>query len=184
MARRRAMRGRALGLVLCLSVPGCSADKATSSQADISPIGLAFFTEAFDTLEFDRLEGEEAVKRAKTPEVRDEARQLLQRAAAFDALLRPVAYREGVRLPKVLHRDLRVRVERLRMGQGGNFDRAFIEDQIRSHQDVLDLAVLVQGRPDVDQEVANISRQAVELVKQDLARLRGIQGRLLAGSKP
>jgi len=160
------------------ALAGCQSARPTSSSGDMSPDDLDFVANAYNIIEFDRQECVIAQTQARTPEVRALAAQLLQQANDFDERLRPIAASAGIKPPAVLRTDLRVRAGRLRLGQGLDFDRAFIDDQIVSHQDALNLQEMVVSSPGTNPQLQALSRQGTETIRTNLAKLQELQGRM------
>ncbi len=174
--RRAALR---LPLLGAAALAGCQATQASSpSGVDLSPSDLEFVTNAFDIIAFDRDQCTAAQTQAKSPEVRALAVKLLAEANQFDAELRPVAAESGIKPPTVLPLRLRTRAGRLRLGQGVDFDRAFLADQIASHQDTLNLQESVINAPSSNPKLADLSRRGYALVRANLAQLQALQGQM------
>ena len=169
-----------LPLGASIALAGCQTTQAsaTSSGGDMSVADLEFVTNAFDIINFDREECGLAQTQAKSPEVKAIAGTLLAQANQFDAELRPVAQEAGVKPPTVLPTRLRIRAGRLRLGQGLDFDRAFLADQIASHQDSLTLQETVINAPSSNARLADLSRRGNALIRTNLARLQALQGQV------
>ncbi len=165
-------------LAASAALAGCQTAHSTSPSGDMSPDDLDFVTNAFNIIEFDRQECTIAQTQARTPEVRAIAVQLLQQANDFDARLRPIAASAGIKPPTVLRTDLRVRAARLRLGQGLDFDRVFIDDQIVSHQDALNLQGMVTGTTGSNPQLQALSRQGTDIISANLAKLHDLQARM------
>ncbi len=176
LTRRAALATLALasgGLAGCQTTA-----RSITASGDMNSDDLDFVTNAFNIIEFDRQECTLAQTQARTPEVRAIAVQFLQQANEFDARLRPIAASAGIKPPTVLRTDLRVRAGRLRLGQGLDFDRAFIEDQIVSHQDTLNLQETVMANPGTNPQLQALSRQGTDLIRTNLTKLQDLQARM------
>lgn len=171
---------RRAGIILAATtvLTGCETTRATST-GDMSPADLEFVTGAFNIIEFDRQECTLAQTQATMPEVRDLAAHLLQEANDFDAQLRPIAASAGVTPPTALSIDLRVRVGHLRLNQGLDFDRTFVEDQIASHQDALNEQEAMMATPSGNARLQALSREANSILRTNLIKLRAIQKKML-----
>ena len=156
---------------------GCQTTKSTntSSAGDMSPQDLEFVTNAYNIIEFDRQECTIAQAQAKTPEVRAIAVDFLQQANDFDAQLTPIAAAAGIKPPTILRTDLKVRAARLRLGQGLEFDRAFIDDQIVSHQDALNMQQSMMETPGSNPRLRELSTKGTAILSRNLARLHAAQ---------
>lgn len=175
MTRRAALGLLPLGAVVALAGCQTSTASVTSSSGDMSATDLDFVTNAYNIIEFDRQECTIAQTASKNPAVRAIAAKLLQDANTFDSQLTPIAASAGIKAPTILRTDLRIRAARLRLGQGPDFDRAFIDDQIVSHQDTLNLQSMMMDAPGGNAKLADLSRRGYDLVKANLAELQKLQ---------
>jgi predicted outer membrane protein len=170
---------RRAGIILATTaiLTGCGTTSATST-GDMSPGDLEFVTGAFNIIEFDREECTLAQTQAKLPEVKTLAAQLLQEANDFDARLRPIVAAAGITPPNVLRPDLRIRVAHLRLNQGLDFDSTFVEDQIASHQDALNMQENLIATPNSNPRLQTLSREANSILRTNLTKLRALQKRI------
>ena len=159
------------------ALAGCQTSQATStsSSGSMSRADLDFITNASNIIRFDRDECALAQTQARSPRVRELAAKLLAEANEFDARLQPIAASAGIKPPDVLPSTLRIRAARLRLGQGVDFDRAFLADQITSHQDALNLQETEASVTTSDPHLVELSRQGTELVRNNLAALQALQ---------
>jgi predicted outer membrane protein len=175
MTRRAALMLATGGLLA-----GCDTTRSRSSS-DLSASDLEFVTNAFNIIEFDLQECTLAQTQAQSPEVRALAAQLLQDALNFKARVVPVAASAGISPPTALRTDLRVRVAHLRLNQGLDFDRIFIEDQIFSHQEARNMHEMVANTPG-NPQIAVLSREATSIVRANLEKLRALQRKMMLQS--
>lgn len=171
---RRAALMLATGGILA----GCETTRSTSSS-DMSASDLEFVATAFNIIEFDRQECALAQTEARTPEVRALAAQLLQDALNFNARLLPIASSAGITPPTAMRTDLRVRVTRLRLNQGLDFDKSFIEDQIVSHQDALYMQEDTMNTPGSNPKVQALFRDGERVVRTNLDKLSQLQRKMM-----
>ena len=178
MTRRAALL---MSPLAAAALAGCQTTQAssTSSAGDMSPTDLDFVTNAFNIIEFDRQECTLAQTQARSPEVRAIAAKLLSDANTFDMQLRPIAADAGIKPPTILRTDLRVRAARLRLSQGTDFDRSFVEDQIVSHQDSLNMQDMMMHTPGTNAKLAALSQQGYALIRQNLEKLQDLQRTLM-----
>jgi predicted outer membrane protein len=171
---------RRSGVILAATtiLTGCGTTTATST-GDMSPDDLEFVTGAFNIIEFDRQECSLAQTQARLPEVKTLAAQLLQEANDFDARLRPLVAAAGIKPPSVLRPDLRIRVAHLRLNQGLDFDSTFVEDQIASHQDALNIQENLIATPNSNPRLQALSREAHTTMRANLTKLRALQRKIL-----
>ena len=174
------MRRAALTLATGGMLAACESTRSKSSS-DVSASDLEFVTNAFNIIEFDLQECTLAQTQAQSSEVRAIAAQLLRDALSFKARAAPVAASAGILPPTVLRPDLRVRVAHLRLNQGLDFDKTFIEDQIFSHQDALNMQEMVANTPG-NPRIAALSREGTSIVRTNLAKLRALQLKIMLRS--
>jgi predicted outer membrane protein len=176
-------RRAAMGAVLLAggaALAGCQTSKSTaSSTGDMSSDDLEFVTNAFNIIEFDRQECTIASTQAQLPQVKALAADFLKEANDFDAQLRPIAAAAGIKPPTILRTDLRVRAARLRLGQGLDFDRSFIDDQIVSHQDALNMQQSMMNTPGGNAQLRELSTKGNVILSKNLQRLRDVQKQLI-----
>ncbi|MBV9251838.1 MAG: DUF4142 domain-containing protein, partial [Acetobacteraceae bacterium] len=139
---------------------------------------LEFVTQAYNVILFDREEGSLVPTYGQTPAVKEIAAKLLNDANAFAAKLDPLLKAQGITPPAELRTDLRVRASHIRFYRGLDFDRAFIDDQIASHQEVLDRQEMLMGTPAQNPQLVALAQEGVQTVRQNLAELRAIQRQL------
>lgn len=171
-------RRAALTLAATALLAGCGSSHSTS-KTNMSEADLDFVTNAFNIIEFDRQECSLAESQAKTADVRMLAAQLLEQANAFDARLQPIAATAGIRPPTVLRTDLRIRAAHLRLNQGLNFDRAFVEDQIVSHQDAINLQEAMMETPGGDPQLQALSHDGTAILRTNLVKLHELQKKMM-----
>ena len=172
---------RALLMLLTVAgsaaLAGCQTSQATSasSSGSMSRADLDFITSASDIIRFDRDECTVAQTQARSPRVRELATKLLAEANEFDARLQPIAAAAGIKPPNVLPSTLRIRAARLRLGQGVDFDRSFLADQIVSHQDALNLQETEAAVAASNPQLVELSNQGKDLVRANLQTLEALQ---------
>ena len=167
---------RATAVLGLLLVAGCQTSTATSTGGAADPADLQFATNAAQIIHFDQDECTLAETQAKNPEVRALAAQLLQEANDFQARLVPAAAAAGIALPSTLDDERRIRVGHMRLQNGLDFDRTFVEDQIASHQDAVDM---MEAMPANDTSaLADLSRKGNALISANLVKLKDLQSRL------
>ena len=170
----------AAGLLLLAACQGPTALPTAGSSA--SPAEVAFTTNAFQIIEFDRQEGKLAQTQARNPRVQALAQQFTNQANDFAAQLAPLAANAGIKPPTVLRNDLRVRLGHMQLQQGLDFDRTYVADQIASHEE----EVLMQdsmGTGDVSPPFANLMQKGQALVRRNLDTLRALQAELGTGRR-
>ena len=66
----------------------------------------------------------------------------------------------------------------VRLDRGLEGDRSFIDDQIASHQELLDRQEMLLDTPGRNPQLVALAKEGTELLQQDLAALRAIQRQL------
>lgn len=169
-------RGLAAAALLLLAACGQNA-QSHSTDAQVNPAEVQFTTNAYQIIEFDRQEGALARTEAKDPEVKALAQQLTAQADEFAARLAPAAAAASITPPRVLRNDLRVRLGHMRLQQGLDFDRAYLADQIASHEEVLRMED-VMGTEGVSPQYATLMQQGNGLLRTNLEKLRALQAKM------
>ncbi len=177
MTRRAAL----LLAPLAAGLAGCQTTRAvaTAPGSDMNAADLDFVTYAFNVIQFDRDECGIAEAQSKSPEIKAIAAKLLDDANGFEAKLAPIAAEAGIKPPTVLRTDLRVRAGRLRLAQGRDLDRAFVEDQIFSHEDARNLQDMMMNEQGGNPKLAALAREGFDLVNANLVQLRELQQRMM-----
>ena len=179
-------RRAALSLVLpaALALAGCQTQTratATRDSGDINDADLDFVANAQNIIVFDREECVLAQTQARTPEVRALAAKLLADANAFDARLQPILRETGIKPPDVLRSDLRVRLGRMRLDRGLDFDRTFVNDQIQTHEELINRQEMMASGPTMNPKITELAKAGAEILKRNLAELRALQRRMMTG---
>lgn len=170
-------RTKLLAAAALLTLAGCQTPTARRTAPGASPAEVAFVTNAFQVIQFDRQEGALAEAQAKDPEVKALAQQLVEEADEFAARLEPVAQAAGIAPPTELRSDLRVRLGHMRLQRGLDFDQTYVEDQIASHEEALrrEDAMSHSG---LSPAFVDLARNGEGLVRANLEKLRDLDARL------
>lgn len=175
-------RRGALGIAVlaALSVAGCQPAAApTSASGDMNSSDLDFVTNAANIIIFDREECTSAQSQARTPAVRAIAAKLLDDANMFDAKLQAVLAQAGVKAPTQIRSDLRVRLSHMRLQSGLDFDRTFLEDQIATHEEIINRQQMMSGTPGMNPQIIQLAAAGSEILKRNLAELRSLQMKMM-----
>lgn len=167
----------ALAMILPASVLAACQTTATSSSSrgDMNPSDLDFVTNAQNIIEFDREECTAAETQARSPEVRALAAKLLADANAFDAKLQPILLEAGITPPRQLRSDLRIRLTHMRLQQGLDFDRSFLDDQIATYQEIINRQEAMSGTPGMNPRIIALANEGAEILRRNLGELRSLQ---------
>jgi len=66
----------------------------------------------------------------------------------------------------------------IHLARGSDFDRSFIDDQIASHQELLDREEMLLGTPGQNPQLVALAKEGTVTLRQDVAELRAIQRQL------
>jgi predicted outer membrane protein len=172
--------------VLALTAPalvalaGCQQTQSTARPGgDMNANDLDFVANAVNIINFDREECTLAETQSRSPEVRQIAGKLLSDANAFDGRLQPIVQASGIAPPAQLRTDLRVRLFHLRIQHGLDFDKQFLEDQIASHQEILNRQQMMMSTPGMNPQLTRLSQEGSQILERNLADLRRIQRQMM-----
>lgn len=176
-------RRTAMSLLLPASalLAGCQsqATSGTTPGGDMNDADLDFVTNAQNIILFDREECTTAQTQAKTPEIRALAARLLADANAFDAKLAPILAETGIKPPTVLRSDLRVRLARMRLDRGIDFDRTFVNDQIATHEEIINRQSMMRSTPHMNAKIEALAKQGSEILERNLVELKRFQRQMM-----
>ncbi len=176
-------RRAALAFVLpaAAAIAGCQTQASSASAGgDMNDADLDFVANAQNIITFDREECMLAQTQAQTPAVRALAVKLLADANAFDARLQPILQETGIKPPSVLRSDLRVRLGRMRLDRGLDFDRTFINDQIQTHEEIISRQEMMASGATRNPKITQLAKAGAEILKRNLAELRALQRRMMS----
>ena len=168
------------GAAAMLLAPAASQSPRASSTTGANPADARFITDAYRIIEFDRQEGQLAQTQAKDPRVKALAAKLTGEANEYVARIAPLAAEAGIRPPGELRNDLQVRLGHMRLQNGLDFDRTYLDDQIASHEEV----VLSEGAmtpQEHSQPLIGVARSALDLIRRNLADLRALRQQIGPG---
>lgn len=157
-----------------LSLAACQSPTAQSTSGAAHPAEVAFVTNAYQIIKFDRELGDLAKTEAKDPRVRALAERLVDEANQFASRLDPVAASAGIKPPGILRDDLRVRLGHMRLEHGLDFDRTYLDDEIASHEEALreENAMMTQ---EAGSRFATLAEHGEVLLKMNLEALRALR---------
>jgi predicted outer membrane protein len=163
-----------LALAACQSPTATPAPGANSADA-------GFITDAYQIIEFDRQEGAIAQTQARDPRVKAIAARLVDEANQYATQLAPIAMAAGVRPPDVLRYDLRVRLGHMRLQPGIGFDRAYLDDQIASHEEVLRNEDMMNPQ-EYSPNLMGLAERGKDLIRHNLADLQALRQSMAGAS--
>ena len=158
-----------------LALAACESPTAQPTTGGANPGDVAFVTNAYQIIRFDQDEGAQANTEARDPRVKALAQRLVDEANQFEATLAPVAKSVGVTPPNILRDDLRVRVGHMRLQHGLDFDRAYLDDQIASHEEALrNQETMVSGK-ETSPAIRDLAQRGEVLLRANLQALRALR---------
>ncbi len=168
-----------LGLSMLVLPAACARQVASPPYIDtnVGSGDVSFITHSYDVIRFDLDESQLALTRSKSSEVKELAAYLIETAGEYRGMIQPAAERAGISPPNELNADLEQRLERIRSLSGVAFDRAYVADQIVSHEDAFKHATSMIGET-VDKDLNRLLRQSIVQLQISLDRLRALQPRL------
>ena len=164
---------------MLLALAACQSPTARST-AGANPADARFITDAYQIIEFDRQEGRLAQTEARDPRVKALAAKLTSEADEYAARIAPLAKEAGITPPNVLRNDLRVRLGHMRLQNGLDFDRAYLDDQIASHEEAV-LSESAMNPQEHSQPLMGVARSALDLIRRNLADLRALRQQMGPG---
>ncbi len=174
------MRGPGLAsMIAILMMASCARQVASPPyiETNVAQGDVSFITYSYDVIRFDLDESRLAVAQAADPEVKEVATSLIEIAGEFRGMIAPAADRAGIEPPNELNNDLERRLDAIRPLSGMAFDRAYVADQIASHQDAFAHVTQMIGAT-VDPDLNRLLRRSVVQLQASLERLRALQRRL------
>jgi putative membrane protein len=142
------------------------------NQADAN-----FVTASYQIVQLDTQQGQLAVAQATDPQVRAIAGELIEKARSLYPHLEDAIRANGITAPTRLPRELQRRVDELSALHGRAFDRAYLTDQIESHQHAVAVFRAEQARTQ-DASMRSLVEQALPVVQDDLTRLQTLAAAL------
>lgn len=140
----------------------------TLNQADAN-----FVTTSYQIVQMDNQEGKLAETQASDPRVRAIAQELTDKANMLYPHLEAVIKANDITPPKRLPGALQRRVDDLQPLNGPAFDRAFLTDQIESHQHAVAVFTAELKRTQ-DSNMRNLAEKALPVVQDSLTKLQTI----------
>ena len=172
------------GLCVSLPIAGC----ATRAQAPLpqeqiltgqhlSQADANFVTEGYRIVELDNQEGQLATAQSGNPQVRALAVEIVAKANQLYPLMQDVIQKNGITPPRELPGDLRTRLDRTRSLHGAAFDRAYLADQVETHQRAIRAFQAEQARTQ-DPAMRALVDRALPVVQEDLGKLQALQAQM------
>jgi putative membrane protein len=160
-----------------LALAGCQiAGEAPTATTQTGANGedVDFVTNAYQLIMFDREEGALATSEAMDPQVRALAAKMVTDANQLAAKLGPLAAAEGIRPPDILRYSLRIRLGHMRIQNGLDFDRTFVDDQVASHQEAISMHEMMAGSAG-SPALRQLAQEAGPIVRGNLRQLQALQ---------
>ncbi len=176
-----------LALVAAAALAGCANTNATVPLgSNVSPNDVAFVSNLYNVVDFDQDIIGPALARNPDPRVASLAKDFLAQGNALEARVKPIAEQEGIQPPVgerfTQRADLHTRIASEMQNSRVDFDQEFLTDEIFSHEQALQSAQEMANSPGGNPQLKAISATATEVLATNLARLRKLQGELLASN--
>ena len=170
-------------MICVLALAGCTDTASTAPGArDVSATDLAFVTNLYNVIDFDREVIGELLPRNPDPRVAALAHQFLTQGDSLEAQVRPIAAREGILPPAgqrfVQSADLQSRIASVLGNRPIDIDQEFIADELYSHEQALQTARTRAQQPGANAELLAISKEGIGILENDIAQLKTLQGEL------
>ena len=161
-------------LALALPVAACAtADKPVA----LNPADTDFVTTSYQIIQLDDQEGELAAMQAYDPRVKAIAGDLIAKADVISPELNKVVGTDGIALPTRLSNAQQASVDALTPLTGKAFDRAYLNDQIASHQRGV-AVIKAEQASTKDPQMLALANQTLPIVQDDLNKLQAIAASL------
>ena len=164
---------------------GCERTIATAPPASVaSARDLAFITDLYNVVAFDRQVIGEELSRAGDPRVEALAADLLAQANAMDAKVRPIAARDGIEPPEAASfkriADHHARLAAIVATGHYDYDAEFLADEIASHREAVAAVDRFIHEPSGDPALQVLSTEGIIRLRFNLQRLEALQHERLA----
>lgn len=169
-----------VGAVALLALTACQLPRESptaTARAGANAEDVDFITNSYQLITLDREEGTLAGTQATDPRVRALAAKMVADADGFAEKLAPLAAAEGIRPPDILRYGLRVRLGHMRLQNGLDFDRTFVDDQIASHQEAIAMYEMTTGSGG-SPALGQVAKSAGPIVRANLRQLQELQARM------
>lgn len=158
-----------------LALAGCLVETpSATTQTGANREDVDFVTNAYQLIMFDREEGALAGTEAMDPLVRALAAKMVAEANQLAEKLGPLAAAEGISPPDILRYSLRIRLAHMRIQNGLDFDRTFVDDQIASHQEAISMHERMAGSGG-SPALRQLAQEVSPTVRGNLRQLQALQ---------
>ncbi len=174
----------AAGLAAAM-LTGCERTVATAPPASVaSARDLAFITDLYNVVAFDRQVIGEELARHGDPRVEALAADLLAQANGMDAKVRPIAERDGIQPPDAASfkriADHHARLDAIVATGHYDYDAEFLNDEIASHREAVASVDRFIHEPSGDPQLQILSTEGIIRLRFNLQRLEALQKERLA----
>jgi putative membrane protein len=173
-------------LALAAIFTGCQSSEDTAAKPSPTPAEAApsmmdntFFKDIALANMTEIQSGQEALNRSKDPLIRQLARHMIDDHTAAQNQLEKLAASKGVELPTELTSSDQTMVDNLRMENGGDFNRDYVNDQVKAHEQAI-AEVKKEANDGTDPDAKILAQQLLptlehhlEMAKQAQASLSG-----------
>ena len=160
-------------LVLALPLVGCatSTTPVASNGQPLNQTDQDFITTAFNIMQLDDQEGQLAAVQAADPRVKVIAGDLINKSETMEPQIDTVLATDNVTAPARLSDASQGQVTALVPLQGKSFDRAYLNDQIASHQRGIAIFTAEQARTQ-DPQLRKLATNALPILQDSLNKLQ------------
>jgi putative membrane protein len=150
-----------------------SSGSMSGSMSSVSKLDRDFMTKAAQSDMTEIQTSQLALQKSQNREIRDYAQKMIQQHTNSSKELMQIAQSKGVTLPKDVGSKNQPLVSKLSKLSGQEFDRAYMQGQIQSHQKTLNeyQAYLQKGQ---QQELIAFANKIAPLVSQHLEMAQGM----------
>jgi putative membrane protein len=166
-----------LGLALALPVGACSSMPGFQGPVTLNPTDQEFVATAFNIMQLDDQEGQLAAMQAADPRVKAIAGDLIAKAETMEPHVDTILATDNLTPPARLSNALQGQVTALVPLQGKAFDRAYLNDQIASHQRGIAVFQAEQAKTQ-DPQLRQLAATAVPVLQDSLSKLQAIAATL------
>jgi putative membrane protein len=166
-----------LAIALALPVCACSSMPGFSGPVTLNQTDQDFVTTAFNIMQLDDQEGQLAAVQAADPRVKAIAGDLIAKAETMEPSVDTVLAKDNLTPPARLSDASQGQVTALVPLTGKAFDRAYLNDQIASHQRGVAVFQAEQASTK-DPQLRQLASNALPVVQESLGKLQAIAASL------
>ena len=173
------MKSKYLVILLATALPlgACSSMPGFSRPVTLNQTDQDFVKTTYNIMQLDNEEGQLAARQAADPRVREIAGDLSAKAMALEPHVDTVLGKDNMTAPARLSDATQNQVSALVPLTGKAFDRAYLQDQIASHQHGVAVFQAEQAQTK-DPDLRKLAASSLPVVQDSLNRLQAIAASL------